>query len=176
MPAFIDKIYEENDQEKLYVVNTSLGTTVTTYALATSLEESFFVHRVHKFIQLAPCSGVVNTLEFSSGVEVGVDTLFGLIQAGIFYIGGDDWNSKLPAICATQSAEICQALTVAGQGEAISVMMQIHFLENSDPEVNRFQRFIEPTAWLAGQREAEAVDLHEINKVPIDFFAHKNDA
>ena len=135
MPAFVDKIYQENGGEKLYVVNTSLGTVTTTYALATQLEEDFFEPRVHKIIQLAPCSGVVNTLEFSAGVEIGVDTLLGLIQAGIFYIGGADWNTKLPAICATQSAEICQALTAAGQGEAISVMMQIHFVQNSDPEV-----------------------------------------
>jgi len=174
MPAFVDKIYEENGQEKLYVVNTSLGTSASTYALATSLEEEFFEPRVHKIIQLAPCSGVVEVLEFTAGVPVGVELLLGLIQAGIYYIGGADWNSRLPAICATQSPEICQALTYAGQGEANSVMMQMHFVQNS--EVKKFQQLVEPVAWLGGLREAAPVELSEINKIPIDFFAHKNDA
>ena len=92
MPAFVDKIYEENGQEKMYVVNNSLGTTGMTYALATSLEEEFFEPRVHKIIQLAPCSGVVEVLEFTAGVPVGVELLLGLIQAGIYYIGGANWE------------------------------------------------------------------------------------
>jgi hypothetical protein len=128
VPAFVDKVYQENGNEKLYMVNTSLATAVSTYALATSLEEDFFEPRVHKIIQLAPCSGVVDISYFTDGVEVGVDMLVGLLQAGIFYIGGSDWSAKLPSICATVSEDICRALTAAGLGEAVSLLMNIHFI------------------------------------------------
>ena len=50
VPAFVDKIYTENGGEKIYIVNSSMATTATTYALATPLEEEFFVDRVHKVI------------------------------------------------------------------------------------------------------------------------------
>lgn len=128
VPAFVDKVYQENGNEKMYMVNTSLGTAVSTYALATSLEEDFFEPRVHKVIQLAPCSGVVDISYFTDGVEVGVELLLGLVQAGIYYIGGSDWSTKLELICATQSEDTCRALTAAGEGEAVSLMQNIHFV------------------------------------------------
>jgi len=78
-------------------------------------------------------------------------------------------------LCPNLPSDICQALTYAGQEEANGVMLNIHFLQNSDPEVNKFQELIDPVAWVGGQREAPAVELSEINKIPIDFFAHKND-
>ena len=59
MKAFVDHIYEENGWHKMYIVNSSLGTTATFYALSTPLEETFFEKRVEKVVELAPCSGVV---------------------------------------------------------------------------------------------------------------------
>ena len=58
-PAFMDKIYEDNGGKKMYIINESLGTTITHYALAQNFEESYFVDRLEKIIQLAPCPGVV---------------------------------------------------------------------------------------------------------------------
>ena len=34
LPAFMDKIYADNGGEKMYMINTSLGTTITHYALS----------------------------------------------------------------------------------------------------------------------------------------------
>ena len=59
LPAFMDKIYEDNGGEKMHFVNTSLGTAVTHYALSKPDEENYFINRIQKVVQLAPCSGVV---------------------------------------------------------------------------------------------------------------------
>ena len=58
-PAFMDKIYEDNGGEKMYMINSSLGTTISHYALAQDFEEGYFADRIEKVIQVAPCPGAL---------------------------------------------------------------------------------------------------------------------
>ena len=59
IPAFIDLVYTVNGGYKVYPITASMTTTAMHIALATELEENFFVDRVEKAILLAPCTGVV---------------------------------------------------------------------------------------------------------------------
>ena len=77
--------------------------------------------------------------EFSGGIEVPVEVLAAFLDAGIYYIGGPDWDTTLPVLCQQFGPELCAVATAAGTLEANSVLLQIHFTQNSDPDVLQFQ-------------------------------------
>jgi len=66
-PAAIETIYQENGNQKIYLINQSNATTAMHYGLQYEddekdfkLEEDFYAERLHKVIQLTPCAGIVN--------------------------------------------------------------------------------------------------------------------
>lgn len=129
-------------------------------------------------IQLTPCSGVVNVDEFTHGIEVDVSFLQMFLALGVYHVGGPDWEETEARICGIYSGiypdtaeAFCNAIDIAGSGQAISVMMQVHYTQNS--EVGKFQDLIDIDDWINnGTRDSEAVDLSRIDKVPIEYFTH----
>ena len=112
LPAFMDKIYEENGGEKMYMISTTTGTAITHYALSGEEEEAYFVNRLHKIIQWSPCPGVLDLLAFSGGVPVPVELFISFLENGIYRIGGPGFmETILPAICAAYPPLICAVAT-----------------------------------------------------------------
>ena len=57
------------------------------------------------------------------------------------------------------------------QPESIKVVTQL--LQNS--ETRRFQDFIPFDEWEDGERKSNLVDFSKMDKVPLEFIAHKDD-
>ena len=50
MPAAVDYVYRQNNNQKIYVVNASYSTFISWMALSSPKEENFYVERVEKMI------------------------------------------------------------------------------------------------------------------------------
>ena len=57
MPAAVDYVYQQTDNQKIYVINSSYSTVISWMALSSPKEESFYVERVEKMIQTSPVAG-----------------------------------------------------------------------------------------------------------------------
>ena len=56
-------------------------------------EETFYVDRLHKVIQLTPCAGVVNMSNFTNEIDIDVEFLNDFLGMGVYHIGGPNWGS-----------------------------------------------------------------------------------
>ena len=71
-------------------------------------------------------------LTFTGGVEIPVELLISFIQNGIYHIGGPNFiESTLPRLCAIYGEPICSVATASGERQANSVVLQMHFTQNS---------------------------------------------
>ena len=50
MPAAVNYVYQQNNHQKIYVLNSSLSTIISWMALSSPPEERFYVDRVEKII------------------------------------------------------------------------------------------------------------------------------
>ena len=63
-----------------------------------------------------------NTLAFTGGIDISVDDLLLLQSLGVHFVGGEVFaQNLLPTICALAPGQICDALTLTGTVEPISV-------------------------------------------------------
>ena len=88
-PAAVEYVYNQNNGEKIIMVNNSNGSTVSHYALSTVLEESFFEQRVEKAIQTAPCTTLINFEFFTAGIPITVEHIAMLYDTGFTHFGGE---------------------------------------------------------------------------------------
>ena len=123
----MDKIYEENGGEKMYMISSGGATAVTHYALsAESPGEAYFASRLHKIIQWSPCNGILDTSTVTD-VSVPVELFISFLANGIYRIGGPGFAEFiLPGICAGYGEEICAVADYEGQNQANSVVHQMH--------------------------------------------------
>lgn len=105
-----------------------------------------------------------------------VFTLISFLDAGIFHLGGPGWEETVQGLCEQEIEPLCQIATESGSSQARSIIMLIHFAQNSDPEVGRFQELVDLQDWIDGEKFSEEVDLTLIDQVPISYFSHKGDA
>ena len=57
-------------------------------------EETFYEDRLHKVIQLTPCSSVINTSSFNGNTEIDVEFLNDFLDIGVYHFGGPNWGSS----------------------------------------------------------------------------------
>ena len=57
MPAAVDYVYKQNNNQKIYIINSSYSNMISWFALASPPEESFYVDRVEKVIATSPVAG-----------------------------------------------------------------------------------------------------------------------
>ena len=70
------------------------------YGLGT-MHGSYFANRVNRVILLAPC------LYGEGSYEILVNDFLGIYQAGVYYIGGNNWNKSLEKICSRLGEDTC---------------------------------------------------------------------
>ena len=88
VPAFIDKILEETNKEKVTYIGYSQGTAQMFYALS-KLEDSYFADRINRFVAMAPCLMLAEDAESKDAV-IYTQTLLKAI--GVYSLFSETWD------------------------------------------------------------------------------------